>query len=349
MAATAPARAFALVFVLTVFTGESARAQDAAPFRFVWVRGEGAGTCPDGPALAGRVAGRLGRNPFAETASQSIEGSVARVGDRLKAELYVRDAAGVAQGARQLSTIATDCVELADAVVLAVALTIDPNAALAEPVTSPAGEALTQPSPDPPRPSAPAPVAACPKTECPASAPCPPRSCPPALPGAHAALSARGALAVGVLPGVAPGAAVSGELGNQRARATLGMLFLPESRTDSGVAGFGLTAGMVGGALAWPLARGVELAVFGELEVGAIHAVVHEGEPVRPGDQPWFALGAGPRLAVVPLSPLRLELGLSLVVPLLRPSFEGLGLAEPVFQSSPVTGRGYIGVGLVTP
>jgi hypothetical protein len=299
--------------------------------------------------LAARVAERLGRNPFSEHATQSIEGSAALSGDRLRAELFVRDAGGVARGTRELSAAGADCVELADAVVLAVVLTIDPNAALSG---TPAPPPLAPPPPLSVESSSgpePAPLGACPASPCPPRERCPNAACPPPPRFAHASLVARGVLAAGVLPNIAPGAAVFGELGSARARVTLGMLYLPESATDDGVAGFGLTAGAIGGALAWPVARGVELSALAELELGAVHAVVYELEPVRPGDRPWVALGAGPRLLIAVFPPLRLELGASLVVPFIRPSFEARGVSEPVFQSSPLAGLGFIGVGLGLP
>ena len=345
MVAKGRGRLVALAFALLVPRGAHAEAE---MFRFSWVRGDGAGSCPDGRSLAARVAERLGRNPFSDTAVESIEGSVVRVGDRFHAALHVRDAAGVARGTRELSALGTDCGELADAVVLAVVLTIDPNAAL-EGKPAPPPATVTPPSPVAPPVSGPPPLDACPVVRCPPPRPCPEASCPPLPLFANGALALRGLLAVGVLPEVAPGAGAFGELGTQRVRAALGMRYFPESSTGGGSYAFGLTAGTLGALYAWPVADGFEVSLIGELELGAIHAVVHEIEPVEPGDRPWVAAAAGPRLLVTALSPLRVELGGSLVVPFVRPIFEVRGLAEPVFQTSPVAGFGYLGVGLGTP
>jgi hypothetical protein len=343
------AKVSTVAFALALLCARSANAESSDSFRFSWVRGDGAGSCPDGRTLASRVEARLGRNPFSDSAEQTIEGSVVRQENRYRAELRVRDAAGVARGTRELSSDGADCGELAEAVVLAVVLTIDPNAALGG---SPAPPAVAPPLAAPPLAAPltaePPVLAACPAAHCPPAPPCPRAACPspPAL--ARGAVLGRVLLAAGILPGIVPGAAVFGEMGTERVRGSLGVVYLPESTKDARYA-FGLTTGALGVAFAWPVAEGFELSVLGELEVGAIHAVVYELEPVRPGDQLWFAATAGPRLGFSGFSPLRFELGATLVVPFVRPAFEVRGSAEPVFQSAPVGGFLYFGAGLGTP
>jgi hypothetical protein len=339
----------AVAFGLAMLAARTACAEGAETFRFSWARGDGAGTCPDGSALAARVTERLGRNPFSESALQSIEGNVSRRADGFHAELFVRDGSGVALGNRQLSSTGVDCAELADAVVLAVVLTIDPNAALGGTTAPPSAIVAAPPVAEAPRVAEPPSLGACPVQRCPPQERCPDKPCPPPPHSANASIIGRGLLAVGVLPGVAPGAQVFGELGSKGVRASLGMTYLPESKTDGGLYGFGLTAASVGAVFAWSLGDGLELSALGELEVGAIHAVVYDLEPVDPGDQPWVAGAAGPRLVVSILSPLRLELGASVLVPFIRPSFEARGVSEPAFQSASVGGLGYVGVGLGTP
>jgi hypothetical protein len=331
--------------VLLAFVCASpAHAESSESFRFSWVRGEGAGTCPDGRALAARVSERLGRNPFSDAAEQSIEGGVVARDGRFHAELRVRDAGGVARGSRELAANGPDCAELAEAVVLAVALTIDPNAALGGMPTPPAAP----PAPVEPPPPAPPALPSCPAVRCPPPEPCRQKPCPPPS-GLRAAVAARAVVAFGVLPGVAPGAAVFGELGGERLRASLGMRYLPETTTDDGLYGFGLTTATLGAVIASPVASALELSLLAEVEVGAIHAVVYELEPVDPGDRPWVAGAVGPRLGFAGPSPLRLEAGGALVVPFIRPSFEVRGVAEPAFQSAPVAVLGYLGVGLGMP
>lgn len=339
------ASAVALTFV--VARALPALAEDATTFRLSWVRGEGAGSCPDVRALEARVAERLGRNPFSDAAAQSIEGSVALDKSELKAELRVRDSGGIARGAREIRAQGTDCVELADAVVLAVALAIDPNAALGGPANT-AAPRPPAPPPPPLAPNEPPALAACPPARCPAPPSCPEARCPePRFP--NMALTARALLGAGMLPELAPGAAVAGELGGPRVRGTLGMLYFPEVSTSDELYSFGLTAASLGAVVAWPVGGGFEFSALGELELGTIHAVVFDTEPVDPGDRPWFAGALGPRVAFAGLAPLRLELGANLVVPFVRPEFEVRGIAGPVFQSSAVGGVFYFGLGVGAP
>jgi hypothetical protein len=163
------------------------------------------------------------------------------------------------------------------------------------------------------------------------------------------ALTARVLAGAGMLPEVAPGAAVAGELGGARVRGTLGMIYLPEVSTSDELYAFGLTAGSIGALLAWPVGGGFELSALGELELGTIHAVVFESNPVDPGDRPWVAGALGPRLAFTGPGLLRLELGANLVVPFVRPRFEVRGIAGPVFQSASVGGLAYFGIGVAAP
>jgi hypothetical protein len=343
MVAKATGRVVGVAFVLACAV--PARAQGSESFRFSWVRGEGAGACPDTRALAARVSERLGRNPFSDAAEQSIEGSVSARDGRFHAELRVRDAGGIARGSRELAANGPDCAELADAVVLAVALTIDPNAALGGPPT-PAPPAAP---PDVPPVAEPPALERCPEVRCPPSEPCRPVPCPPRAVPPRAAIVARAVVAAGVLPGMAPGAGVFGEVGGERLRGALGMRYFPETTTDGGRYGFGLTVGTAGVVLTAKVSEALELAGIAELELGASHAVVYELEPVEPGDQPWVAAAVGPRLGFSGLRALRIELGVSLVVPFVRPTFEVRGAAEPVFQSAPVAVLGYFGLGLGTP
>jgi hypothetical protein len=336
----------ALVSAFVVLSARSAAADDGTPFRLSWVRGEGAGSCPDAATIESRAAQRLGRNPFSETATQSIEGSVVGEGDELKAELRVRDEMGVARGRREIRAKGADCVELADAVVLAVVLTIDPNALLAD-TTAPAPPSA--PPEAPPVAAEPPALDACPVVRCPSPPPCPPARCPAPPPLENMALTARFIAGAGILPALAPGAAVAGEVGGAHVRGSLGIVYFPETAGDADEYAFGLTAGSIGLILAGPLAGGFELSGITELEVGAIHSVVFEGEPVNPGDQPWVAGVLGARFGFLGWAPLRLEIGASLVVPLTRPIFAVRGVAEPAFQSAPVGGMTYLGAGFGLP
>jgi hypothetical protein len=107
----------------------SASAEEAVPrFGLAWVRDAGAGSCLDQRSLKIAVQNRLGREPFSDDAERTIEGNVSRSARSFKVTLRVRDASGAEHGERHLELETDDCSKLSEAVVLAVALTIDPNA-----------------------------------------------------------------------------------------------------------------------------------------------------------------------------------------------------------------------------
>ena len=313
----------------------NARAQSvpsgpAGSFRLVWARSEGASSCADGPQLARAVAARLGRNPFADDATQSIEGIVTREGDRWVARLYRRAAGGNDETARVLTSDSPGCASIDDAATLAIALAIDPERALAPP-----GPASPAPSiPRPPGVSSAAPAIAA------------------RTPMMRPAVEAQGALAFGLLPGAAPGAEVTTSWAlAARLRAEIGVLVLPEERTghDAEVFAFGLSAARLGACVApWSGAR-VELGLCAAAAVGVLHAVVFSPVPTNPGERLWEAATAGPQLRVSPVGPLVFGLSTEIVVPFVRQRFEVQGQAAPAFQQAPVGAILSASVGLTIP
>jgi hypothetical protein len=97
-----------------------------------WTRAPGADGCTDADALSAAVEARLGRNVFVrgEKPAITIEGQVS---PGWHVTIAVRDAQGVAIGERVLDEPSLDCRALDEALVLVIALIIDPNAALREP------------------------------------------------------------------------------------------------------------------------------------------------------------------------------------------------------------------------
>lgn len=138
----------------TCLSGLEARA--AEPARLEWVRLEGAASCIDAAELEARVKRRLGTEPFDPRATRSIEGVVHRTGKVWRAQIVVRTRReDVNPPRRELKSVAEDCESLGNAVVLAVALAIDPAAAFSDapekaPPPSPAAEAPTASPPVPP-------------------------------------------------------------------------------------------------------------------------------------------------------------------------------------------------------
>jgi hypothetical protein len=336
------------------------RADPGDRLRLSWVRDEGAESCAVEEDMARGVRARLGHDPFDSGAERTVEGLVRRAGERWIVRLQVRDRAGRVLGTRQIESNAPDCTSIESAAALAIALVIDPQAALRL-VTSPPPAASASVSHGAPAASASSavPVASAAPTGSAASIwPAasasgsafaePPRS-PPAAPDqgrteaaepgprtSRASASVRAALLAGLLPRVAPGVAWSaGWRVVEPISVSAGVLWLPERRTEDGNAGFGLTAGWVG---ACGTHRAGPFEPFGcaHLGLGAVHAVVHRGEPVFPGDRAWSALGAqlGARLAVA--GPVSIEGLGEAIVPLVRHRFRIAGQADPVFQQSAV-------------
>lgn len=140
----------ALLAAALVLPSPSA-AQQVGRFRFAWARDEGAGRCPDGPAIAREVTRRLGRDPFVTDGAPSIEAAVQRRDGRWVARLVVRDADDARVGVREFISEAADCGPIASAVTLGTLLSIDPEATLRVPApVAPAAAAVARPAPGAP-------------------------------------------------------------------------------------------------------------------------------------------------------------------------------------------------------
>jgi hypothetical protein len=328
--------------------------------RLVWVRGERTENCDDRAGIARRVSARLGRDVFSDAAPRAIEGVVQHDGEHWAARLYLRDADGALVGSRNLTSDAPDCEPLEAAVTLAIALAIDPDAALRAPptVAQTAPPAVESPRPAP----APIPPTAPPAAPPPAAAPSPfpvpnrPQASPEPLAPARSPrrdgvrVTARGVIAAGLLPSASPGFAWSAETPAGRVvLGTAGVLYLPETRTAEGDFAFGLTLAWLGAcAQAWG-ERAVSLAVCGKVLLGAIHAVVYKLEPTEPGDRIWSGASLAGQARFRIVGPLVVELGAEMVVPFTRSRFMVSGGDAPVFQESAVGAVGFAGLGLSIP
>jgi hypothetical protein len=328
---------------------QTAAAADPAPpaaqapvsFRWSFVRLPGAESCPGAEKIAAGVRSRLGRDPFANDAERNIEGSVSRDGQVWRAQLSVIGPQGTVLGSRELQSSEPDCTTLADAVTLAVALVIDPRAAFAPPSSEPAPAAATPAAPLP----VPAPVEPPPLVSGPAPAAPPMRPGPARVAGPALAFALRGALAVGLLPGAAFGVESAGELGlAARWGLSAGISYFPEARTSDAGFAFGISAGFLGLCVGAVQTRAARLALCGEGQLGAMHAVVYSVRPLPPGDHVWAGVRVGPRLRVLLGSSLWLEAGALALAPLLRHEFALKDQQDPVFQSSRLTFAGTLGL-----
>ncbi|HXN33107.1 MAG TPA: hypothetical protein VN894_14650, partial [Polyangiaceae bacterium] len=270
-----PSLAALLVFIALAAAGRRANADAASQVRLVWVRGERTQGCDDRATIARRVVERLGRDVFSESAPRSIEGVIQHEGERWDAHLYVREADGSLFGSRYLTSTAPDCGALDAAVTLAIALAIDPDAALRPaPASSPAA-AMPGPAAPPPTQAPPltptSPVSRLPETPSTAprlAAPVSPKAPEPSRGGSLSA-TARVLVAAGILPGAAAGAALSADgPAGSRFQGTAGLLYFPEARNAAGDFAFGLTAGWLG-VCAEPWAAGrLAVAICGKILLG---------------------------------------------------------------------------------
>jgi hypothetical protein len=119
--------------------------------RLVVRRGPGAQGCPDETALRAAVVDLLRYDPFAAAGPRTIRARVSRSRAGFEAVVDLQDAAGSWQGVRHLESSRADCGPLAAALVLAIAIAIDPMMAGSAPPPEdrPASERPTPASPPP--------------------------------------------------------------------------------------------------------------------------------------------------------------------------------------------------------
>jgi hypothetical protein len=320
--------------------------------RLSFVRTANAADCIAASELEREVVQRLGRDPFTGPARQWIEGAVVLEAGYYSVELFERDAQGKALGSRQLRAAAGDCHQLDEAIVLAIALIIDPSLPFAPPQApnpasvAPVPEADGSDQPPPPS-NVRAPSCAAPGklgAERHAAAR------PPRAAAAHMTTDA---VAVhGVLPGFAVGAEMVADLAldaRGRYSARIGALYLPEvsQRVSAGELRYGLTSLEIGGCAGAP---GQRFRWFGcaALGLGAVHVVVDRPVPLSPGDRRWFALRLEAGLAVKLAGPLWADARLFDWIAAQRWEFrvktpDG---SETVFAQSPVMPGLALGLGL---
>ena len=304
-----------------------------------WVRASGAESCPTPSKMRAAVARRLGRDPFERDAEVSFEVVIEPRAPGWAARIVAQGTA-LGAGSRELTSEAAACESLADAVALAVALAIDPEAvertartpAPAPALAAPQVTAQAPPSESAPPPAEPAPVPPAATSEF-------PRTVPYAL----------GLASVGLLPGGALGLGLLGELGLvERLSALVALDYWPERET-AGAGGhfaFGLTAaslGLCANLLRVPLAG---FALCGGGMLGSVHAVVLDLEPTGPGDRLWAAFRGGARLWIPEASTLRAVLGLEAIVPFTRHRFTVRDEPGDVFRQSAVALHASLGAGL---
>jgi hypothetical protein len=303
----------------------AAPARAGEPVRLHWVRLEGAAACIDASMLEARVRQRLGSDPFDPRAQRTVEGVVRREGESWSAQIAVRAHPGDAEPPRrELKSQTKDCEALGEAVVLAVALAIDPEAAFSTPKPPAPPPPATAPAPPPP----PVVVAAAPTS------------------GARAGRAELGlAGQAGLLPRASFGASLlaAAALSAHFEIAARAQVFPAVAVSGDPSYSIGLALGDVRLCARRP-AR-VEVAACGGPAAGVISAALLTGTRAQPGERAWFAaaLGLEAALALGPAAAVRL--GVEGVAPLPRERFtvEGGGA---LFRQSAVAGVAHAGVEL---
>ncbi|WP_437822066.1 hypothetical protein [Sorangium sp. So ce1078] len=352
--------AIALPLALLAASVAPARADTAArTYALSWSRLPGAEACVDARALALLIEERLRRAVFAAAsrADISIEGRVepAPGAAGFRAAIHVRDSRGALAGTRELASDDPSCATLGEQSALAIAVIIDPGAALDDaqdpsPPPSPSPSAAQRPAPPP----KPAQTARPPAAPPPKEAPPPPRSEPPTHDHEH--ITTGFVVGAGMLPAPSYGVSVRG---GARSRRYLGfelhgtLWFEREleqpagqgARVSLAQAGLSLCplwiadeagsllacAGVSAGAL---LARG-----FGFERVGRADRLTLDADLRGAG---VYRI-AGAWVAVV---------GLGLGAPMLRDALvyrDAGGAQRELFRMAPVTGRVELGLGLELP
>jgi hypothetical protein len=291
-----------------------------------WVRGDGAGVCPDAAAIEFEVSERLGSNPFARAPTQFIEAVVSQKPEGFLVTIAMRASDGRLIGNRALTSSPGDCRSIATAAALTIAILIDPDAL------------ARAPAPKPPPPAPP-----------PGGAPSGPR-----LPAGR--VSAFAGAGWGLVPGVAPAGGLAATIDVATPLAlSLAAVFIPEQRPDPPDDGFafGLTYGELV-ACYLPLAHLAptaslrwELCAGGT--VGLLHAVVFSGTPADPGQRWTFGAAELTRLIIPIFQGLVAEIGVEATQPLPRRAFfvEGRPVGmDTVFTQPVVTLAGWAGVGV---
>jgi hypothetical protein len=322
---------FAL-WALTSLSGAPCAAQSrVAQAELSWSRERGAEACGDGSTLRQGVLERLGRDPFGSPGALLIEGRAFVDQEHFRARLSVRGPDGELLGVRTLESDAAGCESLTRAVALAIALVIDPEAG------SP--RARDQPV-DPP---APAPAAA---RASPREAGAITRAAPRALPGAW--LDVRALLSDRLLPGIAPGFGLEAQIAvHQRLNAVIALDHWPERKRAAigSRFAFGLTTGTLGLCVETLRGLALGLALCGSMQLGAIHAVVYELTPVRPGERFWAAAALKAQFYLV-LGRARVSLAALGTAPITRHRFRANDQDDVIFRQAAVVPGGELGLGM---
>ena len=288
-------RRAASVFLIAGVLAISTRAVASPTARLVYVRGEGAESCPDDEALRQSVSAHLGYDPFRPFVQTTLFAEVRREGESFVGSVKMVDERGLERGARKLESRGADCSEIMAAMALSMSIAIDPRSALR--AAPPDEQATTDGADEPPKepeptPAPPAPVSPSPPPDVVRPPP------PPIRPSTRGGvgLGAYGVLGEGAT--ATAGARVSGEI--VWSKVSAGVELRGALPTSAGIAGGGsVRTSLISGAFV-PCRR---LAWASVCAIGLVGRIQTETVDVAtPASRGIVHVAAGVRLAAdIPL------------------------------------------------
>lgn len=319
-------------------------------YRLLWIREEGAGSCPGPSSIARGVRERLGYDPFRDDARAAIEAHVDRSGGVWAVSLRFSD--GAREARKRFESPSPDCAAVAQAAELAISLAIQGNElARAESSQLPpvfdadAGPALPGPPStggDAARASVRSDEKRARSNEKPGPPPPAPSAAPPAFEGM---LAVSGLGAVGPLPRPAAGLDVHGLVRFRKdAFLSLGMAYLPDVRADDPSFRLGSTFGRAGACVDPTASARPRLVGCAHVELGSTVVVVQELMPTAPGSKVFGGVSAG-LLFVQPWRPFALLVEAEAMVPLPAYDFSVSGTGRLIYASPFVYGFLRVGLG----
>jgi hypothetical protein len=353
----------ALAVTTWCFPAVASASDRIIPARLAWVRDESAQSCPDALQMEARLRSRLDVDPFTGTPQRLIEAIVRRTEGIFVAHIAVRGIDGALLGTRDLTSASADCGGLANAAVVAMAMSLTIGDEASETDLDSASSAPPDASDSSPRsasdaPSA-APSSAAPTASATSLAPLhlvvdterPPLAQPPAGPPAIATsvhASANAMFHGGILPllGAGFGLQVDARI-HRYARVGVGLAWLPDQGTYTlaGRFDFGLTAATAGVCIDVLGSSPHTFAFCAAAWLGGIHTVVYDLQPIAPGLVPWFGISNTIRVSFRLVGPLEIQFEGGGILNVTRNHF-ALSDGAAVFVQSPIGFIGRVGLGV---
>jgi len=296
------------------------------------VRGADAQGCLSAQDLRLRVEQHLGSGSFATEARTHIEGLVEKVDEHWVARLWIQKVGSPSRpNPRVITSEASECHSLDEAIVLAALLAIDPTAALGPRL--PPQETATQET-------------ATQETKAATASEAPQQNQPQkwsqALPGF---VAARAVFGGGILPGFAPGAELAAGLG-ERWQGEAALLWFAAQKDSAGEAEYSFSGIAPAFCAAFILRPSWSARFCSRVVVGQLTASLLLGERTQPGAS-WLAYAElGLRGEFMLLGPLGIMLEAGAAAPLTRYRFFIEGTERTLFEQPPVWIQGRAGIAL---